>query len=259
MPLYSTCAFCQRDDSPLTREHVFADWIAREFPDARWSRIDTAIGKVIPFKNSLGLVIRKVCKRCNTGWMHKLESTAKPILIPLMHAEKRGTVTEAEQSVITKWLIKTMLAYDLAAKRIRAPFFTPDDRRMFAESLSVPADTEVYLAQYRGSMGHVLTLESHTRPTQETLPQQYQDLVDMHVYTGTFVIKHIALQFFTFKRTKNVMGKRLNFIINPAWDTAVFRLLPSVSVVDWPPPTLLEDAQLKAFATRWASADLAIS
>lgn len=259
MTTYSTCVFCGRNDSPLTREHVIADWIAREFPDPKWTRINPATGERIPFKNSLGLVSRKVCKRCNTGWMHNLEDSAKPILLPLIHAQ-RTTLTLDDQQLIAKWYFKTACAYDVVAKPTRDCVYTPNERYALATSLSIPPDTYIYIAQYAGTMGHAFTLESHMAPTTQTLLNQYQHLLDTHGYAGTIVIKHVAFQVFTFRRNKYLIGKRLGFAINPVWDMVAVQVWPTTgNVINWPPQARLDNGGLSAFADRWGDMGLVIS
>src|SRR5688572_1073913 len=97
----ATCAFCGRNDSPLTREHVFADWIAREFPGPDFTTFYPETGQKGYFsKNRFHMVIRKVCERCNNGWMSRLEGETKPILLPLMRAN-RTTVSLADQLILS--------------------------------------------------------------------------------------------------------------------------------------------------------------
>lgn len=258
MATYSACGFCGGTNSPRTREHIFADWIAREFPNAHWTRIEPQTGKKVPFKNSLGLVSRRVCKNCNTGWMHKLESAIKPRLRPLIHAYKTDPITPNDQLLITRWLMKTMLAYDLNI-RTRPVFYTTDERRELANSLMIPHDTYCYLSQYRGIIGQVATLESPLIPQSDLLPKDHEYLIDMHGYTGTFVIGHMALQVFSFRRPKNLIGKTLNFIVSPEWDRAALQIWPVRTTHNWPPPRLLEDLQLRQLATRMSGAHLLIN
>jgi len=254
MTTYSTCVFCGRNDSPRTREHVIADWIAREFPDPKWTRITPNTGKRIPFKNSLGLVLKKVCKRCNTGWMRELESSVKPILRPLIHAHRGINLSLANQWLIATWYFKTASAYDVVEQSKRPCFFSPDERRALESSQSLPFECRISLAQYRGTMGHVFMLESYISPdSQNHFP-------DSHGYAITFVIKHVALQVFIYRRGKDLRGKTLDFVLAPAWQSASFQIWPPVhDVINWPPPRLLDNAGLIAFANRWGGMNLLVS
>src|SRR5882724_3160928 len=98
MPEYSTCIFCNQNDSKPSREDVLARWIAREFPNTRWNvrRVKFPMGdpenpqsedKFVTHGN-LGMISRAPCERCNNTWMSALESGVKPILAPLMHGNE---------------------------------------------------------------------------------------------------------------------------------------------------------------------------
>lgn len=257
MPTYSTCAFCGQNDSPRTREHVFADWIARESADPNWTRIDAATGKSVSFKGSLGLVSRKVCKRCNTGWMRKLESEAKPLLAPLIHATKRGPIPLCDQIIIARWFAKTIFAYDVVEQRRRECFFSSDDRLDLATKSFISTDNSIFIAQYLGTMGVALTIESEMQQLGASLDQQ-QTLLDCKGYAVTFIIKHLALQIFAFERSKNLIGKNLGFGLPAAWDRAALQLCLRGSTVNWPPEICLDDTSIKHFAARWSDLSLVL-
>lgn len=53
------------------------------------------------------VVVRDVCKRCNTGWMSKLESAAKPLLSPLVLGHP-ARLEMAQQVTIAHWAAKTV-------------------------------------------------------------------------------------------------------------------------------------------------------
>jgi len=116
---YRRCIFCNKTDSPPTREHVLAAWISREFPDTAFWEIENIITGTKFKAKEIALISRKPCKRCNTGWMRKLESATKPILIPLMKGEKL-TLSPDQQLLIARWFIKTVITHELLDK---GPYF----------------------------------------------------------------------------------------------------------------------------------------
>jgi hypothetical protein len=253
VPTYSTCVYCKRNDSPRTREHVFAEWIAREFSHKDWRRtIYPDAGQMgIESKNSIGLVLKKVCKRCNNGWMRKLESETKPIMLPLIHG-KRTTLSLDDQTLLARWLIKTASAYDLVAKHTRnnlQNFFTSDERHSLMNTLSLPPDAGIFIAPYTGTIGEVFTLESHRAPPTSRKTHEY--LVDTHSYAGTFVIKHVAMQVFLIRRGKTLTNANLTFVVPEEWDGVAPQIWPPSKPIDWPPRFRLDDKGLISFARRW--------
>ena len=248
MSVYSTCAFCGRNDSPRSREHVFADWIAREFPPD-WIRRDAATGKSISLRNTLGLVCRRVCQRCNNGWMRELESAAKPILTSLIHATRRTPLTLNDQIKIARWFTKTSYAYDLTQKRSRESWFTADDRLALATKHFIKRDTAIFIAQYVGAMATMTAMEDSGlhRPKNQQLPSTG------HWYCHTVLINHLALQIFTFRRAEHLAGEELGFGIPVIWDRAALQLCLGTRSLDWPPATCLDDRNIKTFAARFSS------
>ncbi len=257
MANYRTCAFCLRNDSRPSREDVFAKWIGKEFPGPVWSAFDYPSNELRFKDKNVGLICKKVCERCNNTWMSKLEAQVKPILLPLIHA-KRTTLSTDDQLLIARWFIKTVNTYDLAATRRRECFFTADERHSLMSTLSLPEDSGVFIAQYRGTIGKIIALESHMAPTKETLSKDYHHLLDTHGYAGTFVIGHVALQVFAFRRGKHLIGKRLGFALPETWDRAAPQIVPSSGPLKWPPDFFLDDTALKNLATRWANMGLVI-
>ena len=83
------CIFCG-GAGPMTREHVLADWIGREFgikdPQRHWHLAETDAGSRVrqylqsPFRSTA----KCVCASCNAGWMARLEGAVRPILRPMM-------------------------------------------------------------------------------------------------------------------------------------------------------------------------------
>ena len=172
--------------------------------------------------------------------MSRLEQAAKPILVPLMKGE-RMTLTPDEQGVVAKWFTKTIMAYDINAKRTRDSYFRLDERVALMSCLSVPDDTSIFLARYKGSAGHIITKESHLGNPDKHLPQ-------MEGYVPTVVIKHLALQLFSFRRAKEPF---LGFDI-PDWRVASVQIWPIEGTINWPPLFTLDDKGLDDFASRWA-------
>jgi hypothetical protein len=60
------------------------------------TRIAEKEGKeeIIRTQDVENIVIRKICRDCNTGWMKRSEESAKPVLLELMHLKARITSLE---------------------------------------------------------------------------------------------------------------------------------------------------------------------
>ena len=87
------CLFCgATGPGVLSKEHVFPQWLLEhlELPDhdqTFHAVSDSQTGEVVRQRihSSFPFVEGRVCKeKCNNGWRSRLESAAKPILVPLM-------------------------------------------------------------------------------------------------------------------------------------------------------------------------------
>ena len=57
----------------------------------------------------------RVCEDCNGGWMNKLESEAKPILVPLIDNQRPvADLTTVERVVVGRWAAKTAYLHSWA-------------------------------------------------------------------------------------------------------------------------------------------------
>ena len=189
--------------------------------------------------------------------MRKLETEAKPLLSPLIHATKRGPIPLRDQITIARWFAKTIFAFDVVEQRRRECFFSSDDRLALATKSLIGTDNSIFIAQYLGTMGAALTIESEMDQLGASVDHQ-QALLDCKGYAITVIIKHLALQFFAFKRSKNLIDKTLGFGLPAALDRAALQLCLRGSTVNWPPETRLDDTNIKHFAARWSDLSLVI-
>jgi hypothetical protein len=109
------CLACGITSSLVSREHVFSDWLLREFDPEVSMSLFRMLGdgtrkqarveiKLASFK------LKDICDACNNGWMSNLEIAAKPLILALI----RGTLdlanlTDDERRTIAKWAGKTAI------------------------------------------------------------------------------------------------------------------------------------------------------
>jgi hypothetical protein len=123
-----SCVFCG-SPSNLTREHVLPHWLNDLGLDPEPSLHQAGpLNKVPrqwsakPFKTTVKLV----CAACNNGWLSTLESTAKPVLAPLIRGEFRRLPYD-DQTLIAAWTCKTALVSLLAAAEKNKPGVPPSE------------------------------------------------------------------------------------------------------------------------------------
>jgi hypothetical protein len=112
----SACLFCGTSGpGALTKEHVVPRWLIEylQLPpdDLMFQGVaDSETGEIKKQRihSSHNFVEGRICGDCNNGWMSRLESGAKPILIPLMDDQQSvNTLSANERAVLAKWTAKT--------------------------------------------------------------------------------------------------------------------------------------------------------
>ena len=125
--MVKTCVGC---GAPLTketqsREHILPQWLAQEvrLPDQslkHYLHDEDATENVLLRSHDLGsYAIKNVCASCNNGWMSRLESRAKPVLLGLMNQQSSLLqLSLDDRTAISAWAIKTafMIASALQSK-----------------------------------------------------------------------------------------------------------------------------------------------
>jgi hypothetical protein len=108
------CTWC--GGSPLTREHVLPQWLARVLADAFPAEDGYDVASICTTVEGQGpprtytaptpeLVVKAVCKSCNTGWMSSLESEVRPFLEPMVRGES-VQLDEGRQLALAHWAAK---------------------------------------------------------------------------------------------------------------------------------------------------------
>jgi hypothetical protein len=125
------CVFC--GGSPLTKEHIWSDWLDSILPRALSHRLETresAIAKAVVNGQPLyappsrsdrlrqgavhTLKTRTVCKRCNGGWMKGIVDRAKPVAEGVIKLQAR-VLTQDAQASLAAWLALSAVMRDQKA------------------------------------------------------------------------------------------------------------------------------------------------
>jgi hypothetical protein len=121
-----------------TDEHLWGQWIRKYAGELPASRISHVAGFAtspsglsfleIPTvtttnkASALHIITREVCRDCNTGWMSRLETETKPVILALAGADRDTTrlvLDTAEARTLARWAQKTAITCELTGD---APF-----------------------------------------------------------------------------------------------------------------------------------------
>lgn len=240
------CVFCGSDDT-LTKEHVFPEWV-RSYLQSEPGNTGTHRRTVIRDSGTTShsrpaapatLTVRAVCADCNNGWMSRLESTAKPYLLPMIQGRKRALFPPAQRAVAT-WAVKTALvAGSKFEPRLPATFY-----HEFYAAGRPTAKTRVWL-------GHAQHLEVHTvdwRPlkvARQGVPLEDQEPPDDdNAFQAVLSVGHLAMWVVGWIDPKPDMRQVLD-----EFGPALTKLWPADQLrVSWPPSKIISLAGLDALA-----------
>lgn len=144
------CAFCDRTDSPLTKEHVYPRHWKQFFPDVQgpdraWQFGRDGFVEHRGANDQFDNQVRDICATCNNGWMMHLDEEVKPFVVPLAQGD-RSLMTAEESTAFRSWATKLALVRTLQdraqAQQARAARFHNfyEDRQPFG-ALVVQAAT----------------------------------------------------------------------------------------------------------------------
>ena len=130
------CVFCQRSDSPLTREHVFAQWLVRRVRGSRL--VSSNLPEWTPTR--LGRLTAGVCARCNAGWMSTLEVSFRQAFFA---RPRTGELRAPDRLTLSRWFAKTAT---LVASANGATLLDAVERARLEKGMP---DVEVFIARRR--------------------------------------------------------------------------------------------------------------
>ena len=237
------CPFCNKNDSPPSREDILAKWMTDEFPSLIWEVTDINTKQSYKTKKNLGLITKRPCRRCNNEWMSQLETAVKPILQPLMKGTPT-TLTLRQQSIIAVWFLKTVMNFDLLGEKKRPCYFEPHERHALMKSRAVPSHTQMFLAKYKGSKDSIVR-ETHIELARWTGDPNPDPSSLIRGYAVTLTIKHLVLQIFCARGLPD--GVAYNMVDY----SSAYTQIAIGSVAGWPPPERFDDEGLNFFTERW--------
>lgn len=239
-----SCAFCG-SAGPLTREHVFGQWVSRIGLDLTLVRhhagplnaLPRDMGEQAPFKQA----VKSFCASCNNGWMSNLEGVAQRVLTPLI-LDEPGTIAQEDQAAIAMWAHKTALtAMLLSSKKQRENGYglPPSEYRALYErrELVQPLNfSQFWVGRFGGTEGFSavritpLTVRIPGLP-EPPLPQGYA----MTIVLGALLLHGVRFTTPGLQADKNT-------------DTGMPQFWPSETSVEWPAGQTCKESSLISIA-----------
>lgn len=157
----TACAFCG-SAAPLTREHVFGQWVRKlglddspaEHVAGPLNRLPRHMGLQPPYRQT----VKSFCASCNNGWMSQLEVVAQRVLSPFILGES-GTIAIEDQATIALWTQKTALtAMLISSEEQRAAGYGLPQTEYTAlyerrDGIKISGSGQFWIGRYQGTLG----------------------------------------------------------------------------------------------------------
>lgn len=241
------CTFCRGGGpgNPITGEHVWSEWMHQYLKsDPSSYRVEMSGRLIRATRNSIAtrrketkkkgekvisLKVRTVCKKCNSGWMSRIETEVASHLVPLI-TRVPHRLRKDSADIILNWIFMKSIAIDSLHENQAFPAKVRDD---YFENRSIPKDElRVWLVPIEGPNW---STRYERAAADLSFPEPYNVPRDMHsnVMTITFGIGGLGI-FLVYNRTY--------LPLVPTNIPGLVELHPHFRALDWPSGVLLSDS-----------------
>lgn len=230
------CVFC--GDPKVTREHAWPQWLEERAPlRSTISELHQPPGGQPYYRRRHAKVrnyaVKRVCAKCNGGWMNDLEAATQPILRPMLKDIARP-LSKSDQATLSAWATKTAMMLEFIERDGRWPI--PSDRyHWFYEHKEPPPGTHVFTAGYKGG----IYANYWWRQTLPLFPQGEKAPTGQGLallYFSTLCVGHVILQI--------LQPTVPDWPITNAFPYTFLQIRPFVRPWNWPGREVLDDRLL---------------
>ena len=232
------CLFC--GGHPLTVEHALPKWLLRALDSAAGNQppgiTQAWFGAEETPRSWDGpeIKVKYFCGPCNSGWMSRLESEAKPLITPLL-ADLSVSLDSSAQRVLARWSMKTAIVLEGSGPKDRLSLYTPSDLQLVANSASpaLPNDTVVWIGRHSQSKATF----GAGRQLFQVVPLGHAPSPIEEGYVTTLGLGRLVLQVLRLKLRQEDIVKTIKLAIKRGpWTRSLVQIWPRRNaVVQWPP------------------------
>jgi hypothetical protein len=241
------CIFCGNSD--LTREHALPHWVIETIGGGQLFTVEAQFGHDAPMKkwpaHGRGghVRVKYLCQGCNNGWMSALETTAMPLLRPLMN-DFSITVDRGQQRLLAIWAMKTAMVCECTS-RTKAWFYSTADRQHLLTALAPPPGTFVWIGRSQRSDPSFIDAKKLFPPHGSTLDEGF---------VTTFALARLVIQVVTVRMKPQHQSTRIALHIKSGpWDKGrgLLQIWPAGATIRWPPTVSFSEQGFVDLTTRF--------
>lgn len=239
-----TCIFCGQTANSV--EDAWPLWLTERFIAS--GSMEAQIGIDAPPRTwrvkRPELRIKRVCRKCNNGWMSQLEKRAKPVITRLLD-HNACTLDIQDCKTLSLWALKTSMVLE-SVNNLKHWIYTELERCLLFNRDQIPAFTNVWIAKCVNS------------PSAYTISRNLSIANDQtRAAVTTLAFGSLAIQVrkvvppaMTHPETTITVEQRPG-----SWEKVVLEVWPPPMLVRWPAPMgLLDEHGLETLAERFSPA-----
>jgi len=232
------CVYC--GGAGLTREHVIANWTARflhknitehgklsvqiDNPGLKQrEKVLSNIKKISGDPRSRS--VRRVCAKCNGGWMRDQQDRAKPLAAPMILG-RPTELTRDDQRTLAVWVLMTVMTSEFSDAEFAA---IPQSDRSFLRTFQAPPNNwKILIGNYPDGMTKPYLHHESAQMTYEGA--ESYDALDTQA--TTYTVGHIYVHAVSSRHREFVDGVRIDL-----WGAnRLEQLWPVIHTpLNWPP------------------------
>src|ERR1700686_3311512 len=204
------CLFCSKPSKTRSKEHILPQWLWPYVGMTKVSLIRSVHKGRVGSTSSQPFVIKelgnkaigtflegRVCKQCNNGWMSRLETKVKPLLLFLLdNATLVDELPIEDRKMLALWAVKTSLlaiSPSVASRNVPAEHFNAIKQGIISPGISVFAGYHFMVNKrfsYEAGRHWDVAAPAHTP---EKLKAEIRHLVLQHSYKVCLQLRSLLL------------------------------------------------------------------
>jgi hypothetical protein len=234
--------FCY--ESASTKEHAWPQWLMTRFPSSDIARTYAECNE-----RNLGnwptkeLLVKRICRACNNGWMSRLENEVKPVLESILD-DKLRVINISAQFSLALWAVKNAMVLETIDSN-RLWFYLEEERRLMCTDQTIPQRTSVWIAKCINHRNvYSMAKDLRTMPGDD----------GFQAFAITMAFGSLILQVVSIKTPAEIPANiTVTYDVSDGpWDQTLIQIWPtSQNLLMWPPTYGLEgELGLEALSER---------
>ena len=240
------CIFC--GGTPLSKEHIWPHWLRKHFAfDQPYNMHIGTVGALAPDGKIIWGIrhdqprtgdfrsqkLRVVCRRCNNGWMSRLQMASKPILLPFISGSWEE-LDARQQGIITAWVTMLAMVWELRHPPTMAT--SADQRSHLRQTGEPPPGWKIWIGRtaniWECAINHIgwLQYDSEKPPTVITLSANTQ--ITACCLGNLYLLVYGSTSEITYEEEKDFAAKHGTEVLWPLQDRRLLRPTRAIGDAD---------------------------